>query len=248
MSTQKILSIPARNIDKDSILEKISLFLNNPTYYLHIVSLNPENLVIAHHNDEFSKVLSEGDIQLFDGVGIQIGCAILGVPATFRLAGVDCMDLIIKTFSKKRLRVLFLGGKEHLAEKVAECYTQAHSASTYRGIEGISDISRPTKAEEDRILAIVADYKPQIIFAAFGSPAQELWFYRHKEKLQGIICMGVGGAFDFVTGAVPRAPRLLRQSGMEWLFRLFIQPWRLKRQLRLVEFVYLVFKQKFSRR
>ena len=158
------------------------------------------------------------------------------------------MEFILETFKKNRLRVLFLGGKGDLAERVADCYNQAHLSSIYRGIKGISNILRPTKAEEERIFSIVADYKPQIIFSAFGSPAQELWFYRHKEQLNGIICMGVGGGFDFVTGTVPRAPWLLRQAGMEWLFRLIIQPWRIKRQLRLVEFVYLVLKQKFTQR
>ncbi len=248
MITQNLLSIPAHNISKEVVLEKITLFLAKPLHFFHIVSLNPENVVVAQHNKEFIKALSEGDIQLFDGVGIQLGCGILGIPAAHRLTGVDCMEFILETFKKNRLRVLFLGGKGDLAERVADCYNQAHLSSIYRGIKGISNILRPTKAEEERIFSIVADYKPQIIFSAFGSPAQELWFYRHKEQLNGIICMGVGGGFDFVTGTVPRAPWLLRQAGMEWLFRLIIQPWRIKRQLRLVEFVYLVLKQKFTQR
>lgn len=248
MSTRKILSIPAQNVSKEVILEKITLFLANPLHFFHIVSLNPENLVIAESNYEFRKVLSEGDIQLFDGVGIQFACTILGISTPHRVAGADLMDLILQTFHKSSSRVLFLGGKANLAEEVANCYNKNRPNMDYRGIEGIKDISRPKKEEEERIFSIVADYKPQIIFAAFGSPAQELWFYRHKDQLKGIICMGVGGAFDFVTGKVPRAPRLLRKSGFEWLFRLIIQPWRIKRQLRLVKFLYLVLKQKFTQR
>lgn len=248
MSNQNFLSITAENASKEKILEKISLFMDKPLHFFHIVSLNPENLVIAEHNKEFRNALSEGDIQLFDGVGVQLGCAILAVPAAHRLAGVDCMELILQTFDKSSLRVLFLGGKANLAETVADCYNKKQLRSVYRGIEGIKDISRPKKEEEERIFSIVADYKPQIIFAAFGSPHQELWFYRHKDQLKGIICMGVGGAFDFVTSRVPRAPGLLRQVGLEWLFRLVIQPWRIKRQLRLVEFAYLVLKQKFTQR
>lgn len=246
MNTQNLLSIPARSVDKEHILEKITLFIDKPSRFFHIVSLNPENIVIAQHNKEFKKALSESDIQLFDGIGVQLGCRILAIPATQRLTGVDCMEFILQAFHNSRLRVLFLGGKMNLAEKVAKCYSQAHPNSVYRGIEGITNISRPKEEEEKRIFSIVADYKPQIIFAAFGSPAQELWFYRHRDKLNGIICMGVGGAFDFVAGTVPRAPRLLRQAGFEWLFRLFIQPWRIKRQLKLVEFIYLVLKQKFT--
>ena len=245
MSTQKILSITAENISKEEVLEKIILFLSKPLGFFHIVSLNPENLVIANHDVEFRKALSESNVQLFDGIGIKLGCEILGIPAANRLTGVDCMEIILNFIKKNRLRVLFLGGKGDLAERVADCYNQAHSTSIYRGIEGISNISRSKPEEVEHILSIVADYRPQIIFAAFGSPYQELWFYRHKEQLKGIICMGVGGAFDVVAGTVPRAPRLLRHAGLEWLFRLIIQPWRIKRQLRLIEFVYLVLKQKF---
>ncbi len=248
MNSQNLLSVPAQNVSKELILEKITLFMAHPLRFFHIVSLNPENLVISEHNAEFRKILSESDIQLFDGVGIQLAGTVLGVPAAHRLAGVDCMDLILQTFHKSRLRVLFIGGKGNLAEQVANCYNRAHSTSIYRGIEGISNIYRPKKEEEERIFSIVAGYKPQIIFAAFGSPYQELWLYRHKDKLKGIICMGVGGAFDFIAGKVPRAPRLLQQSGLEWLFRLIIQPWRIKRQLRLVQFMYLVIKQKLTKR
>lgn len=248
MTNNRLLSIPVHNAGKKEILEKISLFIDKPRGFFHIVSLNPENIVIAHHSNEFRKILSEGDIQLFDGVGIQLGCRILGIRAENRVPGVDCMEMIMQTIVKGRLRVLFIGGKGDLAEKVANCYNQAHSTSLYRGVEGISNILRPKDEEEKKLFSIVADYRPQIIFAAFGSPQQELWFYRHRNKLEGIVCMGVGGGFDFVTGRVPRAPRLLQQAGFEWLFRLFVQPWRIKRQLRLFEFMYLVLKQKFTQR
>jgi N-acetylglucosaminyldiphosphoundecaprenol N-acetyl-beta-D-mannosaminyltransferase len=64
-------------------------------------------------------------------------------------------------------------------------------------------------------------------------------------KIPVKVMIGVGGAFDYISGTVPRAPKIFRAIGMEWLFRLVVQPWRIKRQLALLEFVYLVLKQKF---
>ncbi len=84
------------------------------------------------------------------------------------------------------------------------------------------------------------------MFVAFGSPEQEKWIYQNRASLQGVTCIGVGGAFDFIGGRVGRAPRLIQKIGLEWLFRLVKQPWRWKRQLRLVEFVWLVLKEKIS--
>ncbi|MGB3020405.1 MAG: WecB/TagA/CpsF family glycosyltransferase, partial [Microgenomates group bacterium] len=86
-----------------------------------------------------------------------------------------------------------------------------------------------------------------LIFVAFGSPYQEKWIYENRASLQGITCIGVGGAFDFLSGRVARAPKLIQSIGLEWLYRLMRQPWRWRRQLQLPVFIYLVLKQKFSR-
>ena len=245
MKVQNFLGIAVKLMNKKEILEKISLFISKPTGFFHIVSLNPENIVISTKNEVFRNILSEGDIQLIDGVGISLGMGFLSVPTVERLPGTDLMEEIIKTYSTRRLRVLFLGGKPDLANKLSNCYNEKYKDLRSKGVFGIQNISNPSKLEEKQIFSIVADYKPQIIFAAFGSPHQELWFYRHKDKLKGIICMGVGGGFDYVYGAVPRAPLWMRRSGFEWLYRLMVQPWRFRRQLQLLTYIYLVLKEKF---
>ena len=86
--------------------------------------------------------------------------------------------------------------------------------------------------------------KIDILFVAFGSPKQEIWISENLEKLPVKVAIGVGGAFDFISGKVPRAPKVLRSLGLEWLFRLIVQPWRIKRQLKLLKFIYLVIKEK----
>ena len=82
------------------------------------------------------------------------------------------------------------------------------------------------------------------MFVAFGSPAQEIWIYKNKRLLSGRVCMGVGGAFDYLSGRIQRPKALFRAGGFEWLARLIRQPWRAFRQLRLIIFMYFVIKQK----
>lgn len=246
MNTIKYLNIDFHPSSKKDILEKMFIYTSNKHAFVHVVSLNPENMVIAQEDREYRRILSQSDIQIIDGIGIALASAILGFPGTDRITGVDLMEELIKRGVEKGFRVLLLGGKPKLAATLADCYKKRHPNLHIKGKMGFKNIFASKLEEEESVMSIVADYKPQIIFAAFGSPAQEKWFYAHKEQLSGSICIGVGGAFDFLNREVSRAPQILRSFGFEWLYRLITQPWRLKRQLRLIRFAYLVFKQKFG--
>lgn len=87
-----------------------------------------------------------------------------------------------------------------------------------------------------------------ILFVAYGFPKQEEWIYKNLPDLPVKVAMGVGGAFDYISGRVPRAPKFVRAIGLEWLFRLLVQPWRWKRQLALVKFVLLILKERFTKK
>ncbi|HRN71204.1 MAG TPA: glycosyltransferase, partial [Candidatus Woesebacteria bacterium] len=102
-----ILRVEFHPQSKNSILEKILLYLDDPQEFVHIVSLNPETVVEAYHSDDFNNVLSEGDIQLIDGIGIILGGFLLGNPVENRITGVDFMKDLLKLCKNKSLRVLF---------------------------------------------------------------------------------------------------------------------------------------------
>ncbi|TME70094.1 MAG: WecB/TagA/CpsF family glycosyltransferase, partial [Chloroflexi bacterium] len=78
-------------------------------------------------------------------------------------------------------------------------------------------------------LKVIHEHGTQVLLVAYGAPAQELWIDRLRNRLGVAVAIGVGGAFDFLTGRVPRAPGWMRQSGLEWLHRLVRQPWRIRR-------------------
>ena len=229
---------------KQDILEQIKKYIFHPDGNLHIVSINPENIIIAQENKEFKKVIETSQIQLIDGVGITLAAKLLGFKLE-RFTGVDLMLELIKLADALRLRVLLIGGRPNLANQLTECYNQTYSQASFKGIEVIKNIKNPLKIEEKDIFSIVTSFKPHLIFAAFGSPEQELWLDRHKRQLTGIVCMGVGGAFDFLGRTHPRAPKFIRSTGLEWLFRLILEPWRWRRQLRLIKFIWFVIKEKY---
>jgi len=246
MSGQKILGVSVDKLSKNEILEKIVKYQKHPTGFFHIVSLNPENLVIAQKNDEFRKAIETAQIKIPDGVGIVTAAQILSVQLGDRLTGADLAHELINWAGESRLRVLMIGGRPNLALQLAGCYNGRYPQARFLGTIGFSDIKKPQKKEEEELYSIVRHYKPHIILAAFGSPSQELWFYRNQKRLNGIICMGVGGAFDYFIGSVIRAPSFFRKIGLEWLFRLIVQPWRWKRQRRLLIFIWLIIVEKWK--
>ena len=244
MSDQKLLGISIKNQAKSYILEQIQKYIHKPYAFFHIVSLNPENIMLASEDVEYQFILSKGDIQLIDGIGVALGCAFLKIDVGERISGVDFMEIMLSSLKLEGLRVLLLGGRPNLANDAADCYQQKYPKTTVKGIEGFRNIQKPKKTECKDIIRIITDYKPQVIFAAYGSPEQEKFFSRHRRQLQGIICMGVGGGLDFAAGKISRAPVLMRKLGFEWLYRLIIQPWRWRRQVELIRFVFAVCKQK----
>lgn len=246
-STYPFLSIPIKPGTKTNILEKIDSYLANPSEMRHVVSLNPEIMVSSVDDEDFRLILQSADVHLIDGVGMKIGGYILGMPTGDRYTGVDFMQEVLMRYKNRRLRVLLLGGGPNLADKLAQCLSETYPNSTFYGIYGSKNIKEDhDEADSSRILQALADIRPHFLFVAFGHPVQEKWIWRYRKQLQGVICVGVGGAFDFLSGALPRAPKLARAMGMEWLFRLTIQPWRWKRQLRLGIFMYYVLLQRLG--
>jgi len=247
MKNQNMLGVAIFSQKKVTILEQIKKNIRTRYSFMQIVSINPENIVIAKSSLKFNKILSESSIQIIDGIGIVIGGFVLGLNIKERVTGSDFMVEILKEVNFLEPRILLLGGKDKVAEKLAECYTKKYRNCRFLGIEGFKNILAPNKAEYDEIFSIVASYKPHLVFCAFGSPFQEIFFDNYKTVFRGVVCMGVGGGFDFAVGKVKRAPLFVRKAGMEWLFRLILQPWRIKRQLRLLLFIVLVIVEKIRR-
>jgi len=144
-------------------------------------------------------------------------------------ARVSGSDLFVNVVNKSQMtgwRIFLLGAKEGVAEKAIEKllirYPKANFVGSYAGT--------PKKEDENDICSRINAVKPDVLFTAYGSPAQEFWIHKNLKKLDSVrVAVGVGGTFDFAAEQVKRAPALLQKFGLEWLWRLFLEPSRIRR-------------------
>jgi len=221
---------------------------------IFVVTPNPEMLVYANNHLDYKDKLNTADIALPDGVGLFFASGILGQPLQERITGIDFLENLCKVAAEKPLSIGFLGGKDGVAKRTAECLLKKYPKLNVvfvaeewpRDGLKIKDSGLKNNKEKNLKSSIIHPQSIDILFVAFGVPKQEEWIYENLPKIPVKTAMGVGGAFDYLSGSVTRAPFIVRFLGFEWLFRLITQPWRWKRQLALLAFISLVLKEKFS--
>ncbi len=230
------MGVPVHAVSMADTLACIEHWLEDEARPHLLVTLNPELLMSARVNRAFWQLLQTTDLNVPDGVGLVWALRRRGVPAPMRVAGSDLFELVCARAAQRGWRPFLLGAAPGVAEKAAAVlqarYPGLQVAGCYAG--------SPAPEEEDAIVARVQASGADLVFLAYGSPAQELWLGRNLARTGARLGIGVGGAFNFVAGVTPRAPLWMRQMGLEWLHRLILQPWRWRRQRVLPLFVWLV--------
>ncbi len=190
-----------------------------------VCTTNPEFLMTARRDPEFRAVLRASDLNIPDGIGLVWAARWLGERLPERVAGSDLVGEIADLAARSGWRLYLLGAAPGVAEKAAAVLRAAYPGLTIAGTE--SGSPRPEDAE--RLIAGVVAAQPDVLFVAYGAPAQDKWIAAHRERLNVPVSIGVGGSFDFLAGLTPRAPRWIQRLGLEWLYRLARQPWRARR-------------------
>ncbi|MBL7159274.1 WecB/TagA/CpsF family glycosyltransferase [Candidatus Microgenomates bacterium] len=240
-----ILGVGIDNLTKKEVLEEIKKWFGNNQGFFQIFTVNPEFLVLAQKNKKFKKTLNKAQMTIADGVGVLWAGKILDQAFKERVTGVELMKEMIKMAHDLRLTVGLIGGKDNVALETAECLKKTHPDFSFFALEGVKNRKRPTSVELTKIVSIIAEDKPQMLFIAFGAPWQEFFIDSLKKELKNdwpMIAMGVGGSFDEISGRIKQVPVWMDKIGLKWLWRLIQEPWRWKRQLALLEFIFLVFK------
>ena len=197
-----------------------------------VVTLNPEIAMRAQRDDGLRAIIQRAALVTPDGVGIALALRWRGYRTPARVTGVDLVEALAARAAQDGWRLFLLGAQAGVAEAAAEALIQRHPGLIVTGTHAGS----PEPADDAETLARLHAGRPDLLCVAYGSPAQEVWIARHSEQLAGVVALGVGGAFDFLAGRVPRAPQWMRRVGLEWLFRLLRQPWRWRRMLALPRF------------
>lgn len=257
-----ILTVGVTDASEKQILEYVFDVLKKSKKKLSIVTPNPEIVMYARRHKAYLDTLNQADISLCDGVGLFKAGQLLGTPIKERISGVDFMEKLCKESVRNAVTVGFLGGRNGVAEKAAECLMKKYPGLLIKFIgedwdkDGfdlgkkylVSSISYSEEKKEipNTKYQIQTTDAVDILFVAFGFPKQEEWIAGHLEKLPVRVMMGVGGSFDYLSGKVTRAPRFMRNAGLEWLYRLIREPWRIKRQLVLPKFLFLILRDKLQ--
>jgi exopolysaccharide biosynthesis WecB/TagA/CpsF family protein len=204
-----------------------------------IGTANPELVMIAQRDVLFFTILRRADRVTADGVGLLWAARRLGKPLPERVTGSDGLGELCERAAQEGWRVYLLGAAPGVAELAGQTL-----ASRYPGLQVVGAYAgSPSAEEEDDLVARVNAARPDVLFLAYGSPAQEKWIARNLSRLDVAVALGVGGAFDFAAGVAKRAPVWMRKAGIEWLHRLISQPWRWRRMLRLPRFVLVVLQR-----
>ncbi|MFQ5459343.1 MAG: WecB/TagA/CpsF family glycosyltransferase [Anaerolineae bacterium] len=211
----------------------------------HVVTVNPEYVMAAARRDAFRSVLNAADLAVADGVGVTLASRLLGRPVPERITGVGLVGRVAQLATERGASVFLLGARPGVADAAAVALGRRCSQATGRDVVVAgTHAGSPSAAEAAEIVARVRSARPGVLFVAFGAPEQDLWIARHRGDLGVPVMMGVGGAFDFLAGVRRRAPQGMRRVGLEWLWRLAIEPWRWRRQLALPRFAAAVARQR----
>lgn len=203
-----------------------------------ICTLNPEFVMHARRDPLFAATLAHADLAVPDGSGLLWAARRQGVQIKERVTGSDGIYHICERAAERGWRVYFLGAASGVAAEAARRLQQQFPGLIVAGHNSGS----PQDGEWPAIQSALTKAAPDILFVAYGHPKQDLWIAQHRNELPAQVAMGVGGAFDFVAGMTKRAPRWMQHMGLEWLFRLLIQPWRWRRMLAIPHFIWLVLR------
>ncbi|MDK0808908.1 WecB/TagA/CpsF family glycosyltransferase [Clostridium perfringens] len=211
---------------------------------VNIISGNPEVLYNGIKNEFLRNSFTKEDALIIpDGVGTLLAAKINGIDITEKIAGIEVMNMLLEEARDKNLKVFLLGAKEDTLikceEKIKENYDGINIVGSNNGFFDLDNC--------DDLIEKINESKADILFVAMGAPRQEVFIEKYKDKLCCKIFMGVGGSFDVFAGNVNRAPQFMINIGMEWLYRVAKEPWRIKRLGSIPKFLVLSIKERGKR-
>jgi N-acetylglucosaminyldiphosphoundecaprenol N-acetyl-beta-D-mannosaminyltransferase len=189
--------------------------------------VNPDCFNKTFNDKKYFEVLQRADYIFPDGIGVLIACKMIRNPLKENVNGTDMLPFICDVSVKKGFSIFLLGGKPGVAAEMKKRLEE-----TYPGVRitGEQNGYFDREKETSNVIKRINEVNPDILLVAFGAPLQEIWIDEHFDKLSCRIIMGVGGLFDFYSGNIRRAPKWMREVGLEWVFRFMMEPMRMFRR------------------
>ncbi|WML35787.1 WecB/TagA/CpsF family glycosyltransferase [Clostridium sp. OS1-26] len=206
---------------------------------VNIISGNPEVLYNGLNNPSlFLNFTGDRSVIIPDGIGTVVASKIIGKPVKEKIAGIEVMEEIIKKCEKENKGVYLLGAKDDILQgcigNLKNKYKNLNIVGSHNGYFDLNNC--------EEIIKDIQQKKPYALFVAMGSPRQDNFIINNMDKLTCKIFMGVGGSFDVFSGKINRAPKWMINSGLEWLYRVSKEPWRIKRLTSIPKFLFKVIR------
>jgi len=186
---------------------------------------NVHMLTEAYWHPEFSSILESADLVTPDGMPLVWMMKLMGAHEQNRVAGMDILLSLCQLASLQNISVFFLGSEATILEKMKIKLEREFPELQIVGMEPLP--FRPlTREEDDAIIEKIHASGAGILLVSLGCPKQEYWMHQHKDKIQAVM-IGLGAVFPVLAGVHKRAPLWIRESGLEWFYRLIQEPRRL---------------------
>ena len=239
----KILDIWVDVLSKEAALKKVHMLLKKGSRAHSIFASNPEKCFALAKDPRLKNAYKNADLLIPDGIGLVWAARFLFGIRMQRLPGSEFFYDICELAANERYSMFIYGAKEKInrtaVDRLKKRYPKLNIAGRSNGYVKASDMLD--------LIDRINKSRAEILFLALGSPRQENWFAKYHRQLKYVkVCQCIGGTLDTIAGSVKRAPEIWQRCSLEWLYRLIIQPGRLKRQKVLPLFVLAVFKMKLK--
>jgi N-acetylglucosaminyldiphosphoundecaprenol N-acetyl-beta-D-mannosaminyltransferase len=240
----KTLKIWVDPVTMDEALENVRDFIERGNRLHTIFAVNPEKNFSVPRDPLLYEAFRTADLLIPDGIGIVAAVRLLHNLRLSRVPGVELMHAISRLSADKRYRIFIYGAREEVnriaCERLRALYPGIHIVGRANGYV--------EEGEMAGLIEQINESRAEVLFLALGSPKQEKWLSEQKDKLKTVrVCQGIGGTLDTIAGTVKRAPAIWCRFNAEWLYRLFSDPRRIRRQRVLPLFAWLVLSAKVKR-
>jgi N-acetylglucosaminyldiphosphoundecaprenol N-acetyl-beta-D-mannosaminyltransferase len=236
--TNRILGVRFDNFTIDEFVDLVVKEIEAKKKF-RIALSNPEFLLQARSNPQLKNYLNSIEFNVADGIGVVLASRLLHhYPLKERITGTDMLPRLVEKAKERGLTFYFLGGKPGVAEKAKQKFLEKFG---YEGVVGLHH-GYLDENMESVIIDEIRLLKPDILMVCLGNPKQEKWIQDNFHLLEARLIFGNGGALDYYSNNVKRAPLWFQENGLEWLFRLTQDfSWvRIKRQSKLLKFPFLI--------
>lgn len=222
----RILGVPFDNVTLDEAVDITeNLIKESNKSCTMLCAPNTEFIMKAQKDEEFFNILKKSKFSTPDSTGVMIGAKLQGKRFKQKICGQPFVRKLVELSHNKGYTIYFLGSEPGIAEQarinLLKIYPNAKIVGTQHGFFN--------KKQEPDVIEEINSLQPNILVVTLGMPRQEKWIYHHRKELKVDIAIGEGGTFDYESGKLKRAPEWVQNIGLEWLWRLFLEPSRIIR-------------------